>query len=771
MSLPNKTTGFEEPGSPVRDRSAFRRDSGIRSSSTVFDPLAPADPTEDLRHLIDELQATARNARAELRVVEVERDDLALQLEEALVRVDRLRANERELRSKFVEVTTLIRERDVAVAEAKRLSEAAQNGGQQNTALVRSRDEAVRQRDDAVRRTEALKRTADEQAALAAEAQKQALAVRQARDAAHTQCLELSEKIARAEDRIAELEYENETAHKAAQKAAAELSENRRQLEAVISDRDATAAQVAQLTDELDAQRRKLLDLTEHKDAASHTGHEQLAALSEARAQVASLTQERDTARARMTELGREIEELRQQLQSAREGHQQELTGATEKLAVLEGQTREFRHESANLSQQLVAATARIEALEQEAANPPALAAVQEQLAALTKERETALATLAELERRTEELMAERDALKAQGSQETAAREEELTTLRARIAAAESFEEEAKRRAAETREIAARFERQRIETIDIAAQLQSAHREIRELSANLAEARLQVKFAQAASRAAKGSGTRVKAIVNTLNEPSAAEPAPAPRARPLELGVEGTLDAREIKSALGAMRQCYQAFAKHEEDISLLNELHCHVHAFAERTRAAGLAAVYRLAGAFAEFTHGLYQNPVQVNASTMRSVSQTIDFLGTLMKADDPAALRDPAQARIYTVDDDADNCESIRLAMETASLRTTCALDPIEALAELTEQSFDLIFLDVNMPGMDGFELCAQLRQLPVHTATPIIFLSGLATVESRTQSTVSGGTDFIAKPFNLYELTVKALTHILRVQLRTE
>ena len=285
---------------------------------------------------------------------------------------------------------------------------------------------------------------------------------------------------------------------------------------------------------------------------------------------------------------------------------------------------------------------------------------------------------------------------------------------------------------------------------------------------NLAEARLQVKFASAANRAAKGSGTRIKAIVSTLNEPFDGEPAPAPRAQPLTLGVEQTLDPREVKSALAAMRQCYQSFARHEEDVSLLNELYCHIHALAERARSSEMPAAHRLASAFADFTHGLYQNPVQVNASTLRTVSQTIDFLGTLMKDCDPRKMRDIAKARIYAVDDDPDNCESIKLAMETAMLRTTCALDPVEALAELTDQPCDLILLDVNMPGMDGFELCSQLRQIPIHAATPIIFLSGLATVEHRTQSALVGGTDFIAKPFNLYELTVKALTHILRAQI---
>jgi DNA-binding response OmpR family regulator len=68
-----------------------------------------------------------------------------------------------------------------------------------------------------------------------------------------------------------------------------------------------------------------------------------------------------------------------------------------------------------------------------------------------------------------------------------------------------------------------------------------------------------------------------------------------------------------------------------------------------------------------------------------------------------------------------------------------------------------------------MDGFELCKQIRTLAIHTATPVVFLTGLATLENRVQSSLSGGNDFIAKPFNLHELSVKAITLLLKAQLQ--
>jgi CheY-like chemotaxis protein len=193
------------------------------------------------------------------------------------------------------------------------------------------------------------------------------------------------------------------------------------------------------------------------------------------------------------------------------------------------------------------------------------------------------------------------------------------------------------------------------------------------------------------------------------------------------------------------------------------------VQGFSERARVSGLIALHRLCTSFADLTRGLYENPESVNPSTLRTVHQTIEFLASLMKEKNLAQVKDPAKALIYAVDDDLGNCDSIALAMEESGMRTTCAQDPALALAELAGGRYDLIFLDVNMPGMDGFELCKQIRTLAIHEKTPVVFLTGVATLENRVQSSLSGGNDFIAKPFNLHELSVKAITLILKAQLQ--
>jgi len=83
------------------------------------------------------------------------------------------------------------------------------------------------------------------------------------------------------------------------------------------------------------------------------------------------------------------------------------------------------------------------------------------------------------------------------------------------------------------------------------------------------------------------------------------------------------------------------------------------------------------------------------------------------------------------------------------------------------LSSQPCDLIFLDINLPEMNGFELCTKLRAMPLHEKTPIVFLTGMNSFQNRVQSNLSGGNDFVGKPFNVAELGVKALIWVLRGQ----
>jgi len=99
--------------------------------------------------------------------------------------------------------------------------------------------------------------------------------------------------------------------------------------------------------------------------------------------------------------------------------------------------------------------------------------------------------------------------------------------------------------------------------------------------------------------------------------------------------------------------------------------------------------------------------------------------------------------------------------------SLRTKYAVRPEVALTELVAMPCDLIILDVDMPRMDGFELSARIREIEHHALTPILFVSALTSTQERLKENPSAADAFIAKPYNLNALGLRALALILKAR----
>ena len=220
--------------------------------------------------------------------------------------------------------------------------------------------------------------------------------------------------------------------------------------------------------------------------------------------------------------------------------------------------------------------------------------------------------------------------------------------------------------------------------------------------------------------------------------------------------------------AVRAMRRCYNAYARDPEDLSHLNELHCAAINFADQAREGGCLAVHRVAMALATLMQELYHFPEQISSEVLTSIVQAIEFLTTLLKMKDLPGVKDPASGLVCVVDDDSATRECIIMAMEAVMVQTINFEDPSKALCELAKTPCDLIILDVQMPGMDGFELCSNIRQHAMHKHTPVAFVTGQTGPEVRSRCALSGGTDFLTKPFILAELSLKALIMIMRADL---
>jgi CheY-like chemotaxis protein len=181
-----------------------------------------------------------------------------------------------------------------------------------------------------------------------------------------------------------------------------------------------------------------------------------------------------------------------------------------------------------------------------------------------------------------------------------------------------------------------------------------------------------------------------------------------------------------------------------------------------------GFIRISHIANVLEVLLKELHNKPKQITPSTFRTIANAVDCLGLLpSEAHSPQDLF-PQTPLILAVDDEPISRIALRTAMEKANLRVITLDDPVLALKVLAQNRFDLIFLDVDMPAIDGFELCGKIRASVTNKTTPVVFVTALSDFENRTRSTLSGGNDLIAKPFLQSELAVKALTLIVKQML---
>lgn len=127
--------------------------------------------------------------------------------------------------------------------------------------------------------------------------------------------------------------------------------------------------------------------------------------------------------------------------------------------------------------------------------------------------------------------------------------------------------------------------------------------------------------------------------------------------------------------------------------------------------------------------------------------------------------ALRGRAvdRGRIVVVDDDPDLVRAVTAVLEADGYRVEGARDQREALRAVLEDPPALVVLDVNMPGLDGWELCDILRRQSHTRDVPVLFLTGRADVRDQITAMQVGGSDYVTKPFRPEELRAKVATWV--------
>jgi len=170
---------------------------------------------------------------------------------------------------------------------------------------------------------------------------------------------------------------------------------------------------------------------------------------------------------------------------------------------------------------------------------------------------------------------------------------------------------------------------------------------------------------------------------------------------------------------------------------------------------------VWQVASALEGLLKQLTDKMGNTTPSTLRAVAGGVDLLGSLCVPGLKPDLLTDRPLKFLVVDDDLISRQAMSLALKKTFSQPDLAVDGETALAQAGQQAYDVIFLDVQLPGMDGFELCEKIRDTALNHTTPVIFVTGQSDFDARAQSTLSGGNDLMGKPFLTFEITVKALT----------
>ena len=130
-----------------------------------------------------------------------------------------------------------------------------------------------------------------------------------------------------------------------------------------------------------------------------------------------------------------------------------------------------------------------------------------------------------------------------------------------------------------------------------------------------------------------------------------------------------------------------------------------------------------------------------------------------------------DNSKFRILIVDDTPKNLQILANILTGQGYSFEYATNGKAALEWMEETAFDLVLLDIMMPDMDGYEVCAHLKKGPLTKDIPIIFLTAKTETESIVKGFEMGASDYVIKPFNKNELLARISTHLSLRQTQEE
>jgi DNA-binding response OmpR family regulator len=260
-----------------------------------------------------------------------------------------------------------------------------------------------------------------------------------------------------------------------------------------------------------------------------------------------------------------------------------------------------------------------------------------------------------------------------------------------------------------------------------------------------------------------------KAAVTAASDPTAQVGTEEPR---VQAGASLRADAPAICAHLGAL---FEALAREPrggpEEQDHLQDLFCKVHFLAEAAGQTEFAVLAQATAVFDGLLNVVMEHPERLGPSVLRTVGSLVGVVGLLFQQAHESRLGTPLGARVLVVDDDPAANQMVVAALRQAQLNAHSTEDSLVAWQWINREHFDLVLLGMEMPVLDGFQLCERLRRVPGYEKTPVIVLAAHDDVNARETSTPSGADDLIAKPVLPQEVAARVVMHLVRTQIRVQ
>ena len=252
-----------------------------------------------------------------------------------------------------------------------------------------------------------------------------------------------------------------------------------------------------------------------------------------------------------------------------------------------------------------------------------------------------------------------------------------------------------------------------------------------------------------------------------LNSPAKSEPTVADQEFRARARHDFLAHAKQTCQALRELCNKLKSAATDLEKERRLQDVYRKAHFVTATAGLANCSRIEKMSTVLEALLVSFMEKPTDLDPSVWRTLNMSIDFLETLFQESTEVAAPPRTNPRVLVVDDDAVSNRAVISTLRRINITAYGFQDPVEAFLSLQTVRYDLILLDIEMPGVSGIEFCRRVRGQAPYRKTPIVFVTLHADFETHAEGLLSGGNDLIAKPILPMELAVKTVIHLLKLE----